>query len=85
MEDQQITVYVLKRERINDEGHIVSQNVGVTFSVHEAEAHKGESFENGFDTLQFSGNMQEQYAETELILAMRECVALVQPIIEESR
>lgn len=66
-----MNVYVLKRERINGEGHVVSQNVGVTFSLHEAEAHKGMEFENDFDTLPFSGDLQEDASTTELILAMR--------------
>jgi hypothetical protein len=71
-------VYVLKRERINDEGQIVSQNVGVTFSIHEAEGHKSASFENDFDTLQFSGSVQDQTNATDLILAMRRAFADVE-------
>jgi hypothetical protein len=78
--DKPAAVYVLKTERINGEGHIVSQNVGVTFCIQEAEAHKGERFENEFDTLPFSGDVQEQSAQTELILAMRQ----IRTDIEES-
>ena len=80
--DPKVPVYVLKRERINNEGQIVSQNVGVTFSIHDAELHKGESFENDFDTLQYSGDMQEESTTTRLILAMRECAAIVKESLQ---
>jgi hypothetical protein len=76
-------VYVLRRERINGEGHIVSQNVGVTFNIHEAEAHKGESFENDFDTIEISANWREDAETTAVVEAIRTFRTLVEEMQEQ--
>ena len=50
----------------------ISRNVGVTFSLHEAELHRGDGVENDYETFQIDANWQEDAATTALVIAMRE-------------
>lgn len=47
---EHLTVYVLTCLTIDGKGNVFSRNVGVTFDVFVAEAHKGDGVENDFET-----------------------------------
>ena len=51
----------------DSKGNIASRNVGVTFSLHEAEWHRVEGVENDFESFQICPNWQEHAATTELV------------------
>jgi hypothetical protein len=67
-----INAYVLTSLFVDSKGNIMSRNVGVTFSLHEAERHKGRGVEKEYETFQICSNWQEHAASTELVFAMRE-------------
>jgi len=64
-------VYVLTTLSLDGNGNVTSRNVGVTFSVHEAEAHKAKGVENEFETHSVHADWQEDAATTDLIVALR--------------
>jgi len=45
-----VTVYVLTSLSIDSDGNVASRNVGATFDVFEAEAHRAKGVENEFET-----------------------------------
>ena len=63
-------VYVLTTLSLEANG-ITSRNVGVTCSIHEAEAHKAKGVENEFETHSVHADWQEDAATTDLIVALR--------------
>ena len=77
-------VYVLTNLSLDDKGNVVSRNVGVTFSIHDAEAHRDEGIENGFETHRINANWHEDAEVTATVLAMREFRDIVALQIEES-
>ena len=65
-------VYVLMTLSIDCHGEVVRKNVGVTFSLHEAEDHQDKDISNEFETFQIDANWQEDAATTNLVVALRE-------------
>ena len=66
-----LNLYVLTSLRIDSTGNVVGRNLGVTFNIHEAEAHREKGVENEFETFQIDTNGREVAEQTELVLAMR--------------
>jgi hypothetical protein len=73
-----VNVYVLTSLSFNAEGEVIGKNVGVTFSLHQAELHKAKGVENDFETFQIASNWLEDAATTELVIAMREFRSMVE-------
>ena len=69
--DNSTNVYVLTSLSVDGKGNVTGRNVGVTFDVFEAEAHKAKGIENGFDTFFVPGNWREDAEQSRLIRAMR--------------
>ncbi len=66
-----VNVYVLTCLSIDAQGVVISRNVGVTFSIHEAEAHRAKGVENDSESFQIDSNWQEDAATSDLVVAMR--------------
>ena len=77
-------VYVLTSLFFDSKGNIKSRNVGVTFSLHEAERHKAQGVENEFETSQICSNWQEHAATTELVIAMREFCDMIKELQQDA-
>lgn len=77
-------VYVLTSLFFDSKGNIKSRNVGVTFSLHEAELHKGQGIENDFESFPIALNWQEHAATTELVFAMREFCDMVKELQQDA-
>lgn len=77
-------VYVLTSLFFDSKGNIKSRNVGVTFSLHEAERHKAQGVENEFETFQICSNWPEHAATTELVFAMREFCGMVKELQQDA-
>ena len=77
-----INAYVLTTLSLDSKGNVHSRNVGVTFSLHEAERHKAQGVENEFESFLIATNWQEQAATTELVFAMREFCEMVREMQE---
>jgi hypothetical protein len=73
-------IYVLTVLSLDSKGAVASRNVGVTFSLHEAERHKAKGIENEFETFQIDGNWQEDATTTELVIAMRDFRSMVEEL-----
>jgi hypothetical protein len=78
------TLFVLTSLSVNSKGDVVSRNVGVTFSLHEAELHRGDGVANNYETFQIDANWQEDAATTALVIAMREFREIVKQMQEEA-
>jgi hypothetical protein len=76
--------YVLTSLSVDSKGEVISRNVGVTFSLHEAELHKGDGVEKNYETFQIDANWQEDAATTALVIAMREFRGMVREMQEEA-
>jgi hypothetical protein len=79
-----LNCYVLTTLRINANGSVASTNVGVTFDIFEAEAHKAKGVENDFDTFVVSGDWREDAEQSELIASMRDFREMVQAMQDEA-
>jgi hypothetical protein len=79
-----INAYVLTSLFFDREGNITSRNVGVTFSLHEAERHKGQGVETEYETFQICSNWQEHATTTELVFAMREFCDMVKELQQDA-
>ena len=77
-------VYVLMTLSMDSRGEVVRKNVGVTFSLHEAEDHQDKDIGNEFETLQIDANWQEDAATTNLVVAMRQFTGMVREMQEEA-
>ena len=71
------SVFVLTRLGMDEQGNVTSKNVGVIFSLHEAEIHRSKGVEYDFEVFQIDGNWQEDAATTDLVVAMREFCGMV--------
>ena len=71
------SVFVLARLGMDEQGNVTSKNVGVTFSLHEAEIHRSKGVESDFEVFQIDANWQEDAATTDLVVAMREFCGMV--------
>jgi hypothetical protein len=69
--DKPTPVYVLVTLSLDRQGEVLRRNVGVTFSLHEAEEHASKDVGNEFDTFQIDAQWQEDAAATGLVQAMR--------------
>ena len=67
-----LNLYVLTTLSIDAKGNVVSRNVGVTFDIFEAEAHKAHGVENDFDTFFVSGDWREDAEQSSLVTTMRD-------------
>ena len=79
-----INAYVLTSLFFDGKGNIASRNVGVTFSLHEAERHKAQGVENEFEAFQICSNWQEHAATTQLVFAMREFCDMVKELQQDA-
>ena len=69
---------------IGSQGEVVRKNVGVTFSLHEAEDHQGKDIGNEFEAFPIETDWQEDAATTNLVVAMREFTGMVREMQEEA-
>jgi hypothetical protein len=81
---ESVSVYVLTSLFLDAKGNVTSRNVGVTFDIFEAEAHKAEGVEHDFEMFAVSGNWREDAEQSKLIAMMREFREIVAMQIEES-
>jgi hypothetical protein len=81
---ESVSVYVLTSLSIDAKGNVTSRNVGVTFDIFEAEAHKAEGVENDFEMFAVPGHWREDAEQSKLIATMREFREIVALQIEES-
>ena len=77
-------VYVLTSLFFDSKGNIANRNVGVTFSLHEAECHRVEGIENDFESFPVAPNWQEHAATTDLVIAMREFCDMVKELQQDA-
>ena len=75
-------VYVLTTLSIDATGNVVSRNVGVTFDIFEAEAHKTRGVENDFETFLVRGNWRESAEQSSLVTTMRDFREMVKQMQE---
>ena len=76
--------YVLTSLSVDSEGDVISRNVGVTFSLHEAELHRGDGVTNDYETFKIDANWQEDAGTTALVIAMREFRQIVKQMQVEA-
>jgi hypothetical protein len=79
-----LNAYVLTRLSLDDQGNVTSRNVGVTFSIHEAERHKARGIENEFEAFHIASNRNEDAATTDLVVAMREFCGMVRELQQDA-
>jgi hypothetical protein len=79
-----VNVYVLTTLSLDENGTVTSKNVGVTFNIHDAEAHKGEGVGNEFETFQIDAQWEEDAEVTATVLAMRAFREIVTLQVEEA-
>jgi hypothetical protein len=77
-------VFVLTTLSLDDEGNVISRNVGVTFNIHDAEAHGAKGVEHEYETHSINLNWREDAEVTATVLAMRAFREIVALQIEES-
>jgi hypothetical protein len=70
-------IYVLTRLFINPSGEVVSRNVGVTFDVFEAEAHRA-NVENDFEKYALSSDWREDAEQSSIVACMRDFRQIVE-------
>ena len=68
---ESVSVHVLTSLFLDAKGAVTSRNVGATFSLHEAEAHRAKGVENEFETFQIDADWQEAAATSALVEQMR--------------
>lgn len=54
-----VHVFVLRTLCVDENGEVKSRNVAVTFDMFEAEDHRNEGVENGYDTFVVPGDWRE--------------------------
>lgn len=77
-------LYVLTRLSMDAHENVVSRNVGVTFDVFEAEAHRARGIEHDFEVFAVDGNWRDDAAQSNLVATMRDFCAMVQQMQEEA-
>lgn len=70
-------VFVLVKLNLNAKGDVERKNVGVTFNIHDAEAHKDAGFENEVDELTCDASILEGAAVTATVEIMRDFRAII--------
>ena len=77
-------LYVLTQLSIDAEGQVTNCNVGASFNLFEAEAHRARGVENDFEVFALASNWREEAEQSNLVEAMRGFRALVQRMQEEA-
>ncbi|HKV82096.1 MAG TPA: hypothetical protein VJP02_28365 [Candidatus Sulfotelmatobacter sp.] len=72
-----LTLYVLTSLSIDAHGGVVNKNVGVTFDIFEAEAHKARGVEHDVDMFPVFEDWREHAEQSSLIRTMRDFRGLV--------
>ena len=75
-------IFVLTSLYIDDAGNVANRNVGVTFDLLEAEAHRARDIENDFQSFNVSVNWREDAEQSDLVATMRDLRAMVQEMQE---
>ena len=75
-------IFVLTSLYINDVGNVANRNLGVTFDLLEAEAHRAQGIENDFQTFSVSVNWLDDAEQSNLVTTMRDLRAMVQEMQE---
>jgi hypothetical protein len=76
--------YVLTSLRIDSEGKVTSTNVGVTFDIHDAEAHREADVANSFQAFSVAADWREDAETSNLVKTMREFREMVRQWQEEA-
>jgi len=79
--DNSVLLYVLTRLDIDGKGNVTSRNVGVTFSLFEAEEHRSKSYENDFETYRVNADWREDAETTAAVSAMRDFRLIVEEML----
>src|SRR5207237_883986 len=77
-------VYVLMTLSMGSRGDVVRKNIGVTLSLHEAEAHQDKDIGNEFETFQIDDDWSEDVETSNWVVAMREFRDTVRVMQEEA-
>lgn len=77
-------LYVLTRLSIDAEGRVTNGNVGVSFDVFEAEAHRARGVENDFEVFVIDSQWREDAEQSSLVAAMRDFRAMVRQMEEDA-
>lgn len=77
-----LNLHVLTTLRIDSAGNVASRNVGVTFDIFEAEAHRALGTENDFDTFEVSDDWRDDAEQSSLVGVMRDFRDMVQRMQE---
>ena len=75
-------IFVLTSLYIDDAGNVANRNVGVTFDLLEAEAHRARDIGNDFQSFNVSVNWREDAEQSNLVTTMRDLRAMVQEMQE---
>jgi len=78
-----VHVFVLTRLDLDKSGDVKSRNVAATFDLFEAEDHRSENVANDYEVFVVPPDWQEDAAQSELILAMREFRNIVKQMQDE--
>lgn len=81
---KKVPVYVLVTLGFSKAGEVTRKNIGVTFNVHEAEAHAAADVANEYETHEVEAEYREDIEVTALSLAMRDFRDMVQQMQEEA-
>jgi hypothetical protein len=79
-----VNVYVLTSLAIDAEGNVTTRNIGATFDVFKAEAHRANGVENEFKMFSVPGDWREDAAQSELIASMRDFRDMVKAMQDEA-
>lgn len=71
-------IFVLTRLAMSPEGHVVAENIGATFDICLAEAHRAHGVENDFERCPISANWFEDAERSSVVSAMREFRQIVE-------
>ena len=76
--------YVLTTLRIDSDGKVISNNVAVTFDIHEAEAHREADVANSFQTFSVTTDWCDDAEQSNVVKAMREFREIVKQMQDEA-
>lgn len=77
-----VRIFALTCLYIDSAGNLANRNVGVTFSLLEAEAYRAQSIEHDFQTFGVSVHWREDTEQSNLVKTMRDLRAMVQEMQE---
>ena len=77
-------IFVLTRLTLSPEGQVVSENIGVTFDIYLAEAHRAHGVENDFERHPISAYWFEDAERSSVVSAMREFRQIVEEMQAEA-